>query len=615
MKRIILMTTMACLSAIASAQAADQPNILWITSEDNGPHIGAYGDRFADTPNLNRLADRGMIYRYAWSTAPVCAPARTAIISGVYPTSLGAEHMRSMIPLPPGMKMYPQYLREAGYYCTNNRKEDYNLEKPGPVWDESSGEAHWKNRKEGQPFFAIFNYTITHESQIRRRPHDWKHDPEKVPIPDYHPDTPEVRKDWAQYHDKMTEMDQRVGERIQELKEAGLLEETVIFYYGDHGPGMPRSKRWTYNSGLHIPLIVSIPEKYRELAPKDYKTGGESDRLIAFVDLAPTVLSLAGIPPPETMQGRAFMGGFNTAPKEFLFGLRGRMDERYDMVRAVRNERYIYIRNYNPHKIYGQHIDYMFQTPTTRVWKELYDKGELEPPKTYFWETKPAEELYDLWNDPDETMNLAHSAQHQPTLKRFRQALGEWQRRTRDLGFLPENQLHSRSLGMSPYEMGNDEETYPLQSIRSAAEVASSLESEVTPQLILLLQDADEAIRYWGAMGLLMRGEPAVQSARPHLRQALRDMEPSVRIAAAEALGRYGDTEDLDLALGVLRELGPLDKNGLYVSMLALNAIDKLDDKAAPLREEMKDWPRRDSSVHGRMGNYVDRLLSHILEE
>jgi arylsulfatase A-like enzyme len=221
--RFLLALVASLLRLCSAAGAAEplRPNILWITSEDNGPHLGCYGDTYATTPNLDALAARGMIYLRCWSNAPVCAPARTAIITGVYPTSTGSEHMRSLVRLPPHMKMYPQLLSEAGYYCTNNSKEDYIVEKPGKVWDESSPRAHWKNRKSSQPFFAIFNHTVTHESQIRKRPHKPIHDPAKVRVPAYHPDTPEVRQDRAQYYDKLTEMDALAGKNLRELEEAG----------------------------------------------------------------------------------------------------------------------------------------------------------------------------------------------------------------------------------------------------------------------------------------------------------------------------------------------------------------------------------------------------------
>ena len=280
-----------------AAAAADRPNVLWITSEDMGPNLGCYGDAYATTPHLDRLAARGLRYRVAWSNAPVCAPARTALISGLYPSSTGAEHMRSLAPMPAGMTMYPQYLREAGYYCTNNSKEDYNLARPGRVWDESSRTAHYKDRKSGQPFFAVFNLLVSHESQIRTRPHKQVHDPAKVRLPSYHPDTPEVRRDWAQYYDKVTQMDAQAGKLLDELAASGLADDTVVFYYADHGCGMPRHKRSACNSGLLVPFIVYFPEKYKHLAPPEYARGGSTDRPISFVDAAPSLLSLVGIRP------------------------------------------------------------------------------------------------------------------------------------------------------------------------------------------------------------------------------------------------------------------------------------------------------------------------------
>ena len=269
--KILISLTLATLYI----HATNLPNILWLTSEDNGPHLGCYGDKYADTPNLDDLAAKGMIYTRAISNAPVCAPARTTIISGMYPTSTGAEHMRSMTQLPKEFKMYPVYLRELGYFCTNNSKEDYNLAKDGQVWNEGGRKATWTNRPDkNQPFFAIHNFTVSHESQIHKRPHQQIHDPAKVRVPAYHPDTPEVRQDWAQYYDKLTEMDKMVGDKLKLLEEQGLADDTIIFYYGDHGSGMPRSKRWPYFSGINVPLIVHVHEKWKHLASSDYKVGG-----------------------------------------------------------------------------------------------------------------------------------------------------------------------------------------------------------------------------------------------------------------------------------------------------------------------------------------------------
>ena len=610
MKARVLTLFVAILSsAAASLIAADRPNVLWITSEDNGPQLGCYGDEFADTPNIDRIAAKGMIYLNAWSTAPVCAPARTTIISGLYPPSTGSEHMRSMTRLPDSMKMYPQYLRQAGYYCTNNSKEDYNLEKPDQVWDDSSRKAHWRNRKAGQPFFAVFNFTVSHESQIRKRPHTPVHDARKVRVPAYHPDTPEVRRDWAQYYDKITEMDAQVGRVLKELEEDGLADDTVIFYYGDHGSGMPRSKRWPYNSGLNVPLIVSVPHEFRDLAPGDYRSGGKSDRLVGFIDLAPTLLSTVGIEPPGQMQGHAFLGKYERAEQPYGYGFRGRMDERYDMVRAVRDKRYIYIRNYMPHKIYGQYIAYMFVTPTTQVWKDLYDQGKLEPPKTFFWETKPAEELYDLVNDPDEVNNLADSPGHQEILARLRKAQQDKALEIRDVGFLPEGEIHSRAEGSTPYEMGHDESKYPIQKIMAAAELASSLKPGVTGELVQLFEDEDSAVRYWAAMGILMRGTDAVIASKAALKKALADDSPHVRVIAAQALGQYGSQSDADKAVSVLMELAPLDTNGVFVSMLALNALDALDEKAKSVADAIGALPQQDPSTPQRMKGYVPNLI------
>lgn len=532
----IVVLTLTPVTRAAPAPPAARPNILWITSEDNGPQLGCYGDTYATTPNLDALAARGMLYRHVWSNGPVCAAARTAIISGVYPTSTGAEHMRGLVPMPSFIRMYPQFLRDAGYYCTNNNKEDYNLEKPaGKVWDESSARAHWRNRKPGQPFFAVFNLMVSHEGQFRARRGEPTHDPAKVRVPAYHPDIPEVRRDWARYYDALTDLDAQAGAKLRELEDAGLADDTIVFYYGDHGPGMPRSKRTACDSGLHVPLIVYVPSKFKHLAPKDYAPSGASDRLVGFIDLAPTLLSLAGVRPPEWMQGRAFMGEFQQTDRpQFLHGFRGRMDERIDLVRAVTDGRYVYVRNYLPHRPHGQHVGYQFETPTTRIWKRLFDEGKLTLPQRHFWESPRApEELYDLRTDPDEVNNVAGSADHRDVLERLRKAQRDQVLAVRDVGFLPEGEIHDRSKGSTPYEVGHDPAKYPVERILAAAELASMLRPDALPELKKLLDDDDSAVRYWAATGLLMRGREAVASSRAALERALKDDSPCVRIPAA----------------------------------------------------------------------------------
>ena len=614
MKQHLLTMAWFALSSVFMT-AAEPPNILWLTSEDNGPQLGCYGDGYAVTPHLDALAAKGMIYLNVWSVAPVCAPARTALISGMYPSSTGAENMRSEIRLPAGMKMFPQFLRKHGYYCSNNSKEDYNLIKPGKVWDDSSTNGHWRNRPPGQPFFAVFNFTQSHESQIRKRPHSLKHDPTKAPLPSYHPDTPEVRQDWAQYYDQITVIDAKAGKRLRELDAAGLADDTIVFYFGDHGAGLPRSKRSACNSGLRVPLIVYVPPKLRPLAPKDYRPGGKSERLVSFVDFAPTVLSLAGVESPAYFQGRAFMGKQAGPAPKYLHGLRGRMDERYDLVRSVFDGRYVYVRNFMPHRPHGQYVAYMFETPTTRVWKQLFDEGKLSPAQRLFWMPKPPEELYDLFSDPDEVRNLAGSSHHQAILRRLRKARQDHAKRIRDLGLLPEDDIHRRAQDTTPYAMGRNDGIYPFKKILAAAELASSLRPEAIPALQKSLRASDSAVRYWAAMGLLMRGREAVQNARKPLRAALGDVSPSVRTIAAEALSLFGSEADLAPALTVLIEAADLRTQSVHTSILALNALDELDRRASAVRGSIAALPGTNDAVVAKMRSYVPRLIEKTLAD
>ena len=604
----------------AGMTAAAQPNILWISSEDHGPHMGCYGDSYATTPNVDALAKRGMIYAHCWSNAPVCAPARTTIITGMYPTSLGAEHMRSMVPFPAGKKMFPQFLREAGYYCTNNSKEDYNIEKPGQVWDESSDTAHWTKRKDGQPFFAVFNSLKSHESQIRTRPHTQVHDPAKVRVPAYHPDTPEVRQDWAQYYDQVTEADADAGARLAELEKAGLTEDTIVFYFADHGSGMPRSKRWPYNSGLQVPLVVYIPEKFAELRPPEYQAGGVSKRLVSFVDFAPTMLSLAGIKPPDWMQGHAFLGEFIAPPQPYVHGLRGRMDERPDLVRSVTNGRYVYVRNYMPHLIYGQHLNYMWQTTTTRVWEQLHQEGKLNAVQDKFWKPKPPEELYDLMTDADEVKNLADSPDHTPLKLKLRAAQMEHAQQIRDMGFLPEGDRLNQS-GGSPYDLGHsDSSPFPLAF--AAAENASMPQPGAVPEKLSSFSRAiasnEAAVRYWTVLGRQMRGKRAVNETEDALASALKDSSASVRIAAARALVEFGDGAAQRAALTTLLDAADWSKNDVFTATSALDALTAVSQQAARimkpdmLAERIKALPSTGPAPSPRFKEYIPRLLEEL---
>ena len=414
--------------ALQEKNKPQQPNVLWLSTEDIGPQLACYGDTTAKTPRLDALAAQGLTYDIAWSNYPVCAPARTTIITGMYAGSLGAGNMRSSAKLPANVKMFPQYLREAGYYCTNNAKEDYNVVKPDGVWDQSNKKADWRKRKPGQPFFAVINHGGTHEGKIRNRGHKAVIDPASVTLPPYWPDVPEVRKDWAQYYDNLVKMDVWIAKELQKLEDAGVADNTIVFFFGDHGSGMPRHKRYVGDSGMRVPFVVHVPEKLRaDFAPQDYQPGGRSQRPIGFVDLAPTMLNVAGIEAPDYMQGHAFLGPKQTVvdPPEFLFGFRERMDERPDLSYSVRDKQFVYIRNFMPELPAGQRLQFQLQTPTTRKWLEMFEAGELNKVQSRFWEPRSSEELYDLTADPFETKNLIGDRQHRATLKKFRAALSK----------------------------------------------------------------------------------------------------------------------------------------------------------------------------------------------
>ncbi|MEO0415991.1 MAG: sulfatase-like hydrolase/transferase, partial [Verrucomicrobiota bacterium] len=474
----------------------------------------------------------------------------------------------------------------------------------------------WEQRAEGQPFFAVYNFTISHESKIRNNiePENIIHDPAKARVPAYHPDTPEVRKDWAQYYDRITMMDAECGAVLADLEKQGLADDTIVLYWGDHGSGMPRNKRWPYNSGLHVPMMIHVPEKWQKLAPSDYSAGGTSDRMVGFVDLAPTMLSLAGIEPKEWMQGHAFAGEHQASAPQYSYGFRGRMDERYDLVRTVMDQRYVYIRQYMPHRIYGQYIQYMFQTTTTQQWHDLYHAGKLNEAQSHFWREKPAEELYDLHEDPDEVNNLAASDEHQEVLVRMRKAHQDWEKEIRDVGFLPEAEIHSRSEGSTPYEMGHDPAKYDFDAIFAAADLASRKQPKDIPAIVELLKSEDSAVRYWGATGLLIHKEAGVEAGRKALREALDDSSASVAIVASEALGRFGKPRDLKAAQETLLKHSNQITGNVFEAILATNAIDYLDDKMADRKEEISAIPTQWEKGKGpdRVSNYVSGVIGKV---
>ena len=426
----------------------DRPNILWISLEDTTPRFGCYGDLIARTPNIDRLAAGGCRFPNAFSTAGVCAPSRSAIITGMYQTSIGTHHHRTThthestpdLPTPyaavppPHVKTFTEYLRGAGYYCTNNSKTDYQFTPPITAWDDNSNQGHWRNRAEGQPFFSVFNPIVTHESGM------WENEDrplttniDDVELPPYLPDTPKARAALARQYDNLATADARVGELLDQLEEDGLAENTIVFLWSDHGEGLPRGKRWPYDAGIRIPLIVRWHE---EVNP-----GSESDQLVSLIDLGPTVLSLCGVQAPQHLHGHPFLGP-EKVEREYIFATRDRLDLSYHMLRAVRDKKYKYIRNYYPEKPYLRWDPYRNSHPVMQKMWRLHTEGKLEGDQLVMFQSPcPAEELYDVENDKYELNNLAEDTAQANVLKRMREALTAWQSAFGDMGNISEEQM------------------------------------------------------------------------------------------------------------------------------------------------------------------------------
>lgn len=433
-----------------AAEIPARPNILWISCEDTSPDLGCYGDRYAVTPNIDRLAAEGVRYTRCFTHAGVCAPSRSGLITGCYPPSIGTHHMRCKGVPPEDVRCFTEYLRASGYYCTNNVKTDYQFDAPPTAWDESSNKADWRGRKNGQPFFCVINFTTSHESQVRdpsaetkklvaALPASSRHDPAKAPVWPFYPDNRVIRRDIANYYDIVSAMDSQVGEVLKRLEADGLAENTIVWFWGDHGRGLSRCKRWLYDSGTHTPLVIRVPEMLRGERSKELAPGSVNSDLVAFVDFAPTVLSLAGVTIPPHFQGQAFLGAKRAEPRKYVYGHRDRMDETYDLIRMVRDQRYKYLRNFRHDLSYGQDISYMNQMPMMQEMRRLHAAGELKDgPAQYFRPTKPLEELFDTETDPHELNNLANDERHREVLLRMRAECERWMRSTGDVGLVPE---------------------------------------------------------------------------------------------------------------------------------------------------------------------------------
>ncbi len=445
--------------AAASAVAQQRPNILWISCEDISPNLGCYDDPHAITPNLDALASQGVRFTRAFTPAGVCAVVRSGVITGMYPPSIGSQHMRSRIVPPPEVKAFPELLRAAGYFTSNRDKTDYQFEVTPSIWDrQGKNHSDWRERTDpDQPFFCVVNLTMTHESQVRHgeKQHanvisqigkDKQHDPDTTAdtLPEYIPNTRASRQDWAWYQDNITLMDQTAGEILKRLDDDGLTDSTLVVFWSDHGMGLPRGKRWIYDSGTHVPMIVRWPGKL--------DAGVVREDLVSMLDLPPTMLAAADVQVPDYMHGRNIVGAEMQPEPSYLFFHRDRMDEVYEIQRGARDRRWKYLRNYEPEKPYAQHLEYMDAMPTMQDWRRLAAIDRLAGgQKNWFAKTKPVEELYDTAKDPWELENLAALPQYAERLARMRSATEAWQEKIGDTGLIPEAVLMEEMLPGGEY--------------------------------------------------------------------------------------------------------------------------------------------------------------------
>ena len=604
----------------------ERPNLLWITAEDLSPALGAYGDTYATTPRLDAFAKESVRYTNAFAAAPVCSPSRSTLITGMWAPSLGTSQMRSAYPIPFSVKGFPTYLREAGYYTTNNEKTDYSTADEARLikesWDESSGTAHWRSeaRKDGQPFFAVFNEMVSHQSRTMVWPYEvFKanvqsrlsaaeiHDPARATVPPYYPDTALVRREIARFYDCVTVMDSEVGRVLDQLDEDGLAENTLVFFYSDHGSGMPRHKRLLHDSGMKVPLMIRFPEKYKHLAPA--AAGEAVDRLVSFVDFGPTVLSLLDLPVPETMQGEVFLGSKVAKDEpEYLYGFRDRVDEVFDFSRSIRSNGYLYIRNYLPHYSWAQRSVFSdlgeIQQEITRY--AAANAGKLTPAQlAYVGPTRPIEEFYDVTADPQNIVNLAtaeRSPEQNAALEAHRAAFVKKRGEILDLGVLPETIMADYILEeMRPIReitTGQSDHRPDLAAIWAAADLVGRGSRE---ELLELVENGDDAIRYWGIIGL-RHAYPEDQDLLEDLYDSMDDVSAAVRLEVAAWMAGVSEKHREQAIQVIGREL---NNENWWTALQACRATELLGVKAQALLPVMETLYLQHRPLSGESSQFL----------
>jgi len=603
--RVIFMkrfsVTFLLLLVCTCAVAEDPPNILWLTCEDNNINwVGCYGNPHADTPNIDALAAEGFQYMHCYANAPVCAPSRSTWITGVHALSMGTYPMRSRYEIPHDViSYYPDLLKEAGYFVGNVTKTDYNIggRDDKECWD--TNKVDWDEMKQRQPFFMVINNTKSHESKAFGDVNNTTHSPDDVRLAEYHPDIPDIRKNYAHYHDQMAKMDADIGLALAELERMGLAENTIVIHNSDHGGVIARSKRFLFDSGTHCPLIIRIPEKYSDLRPGE--PGDKIEDIVSFIDMTKTWLDICGAETPDYLQGKVFLGP-HTEDRDYHVSFRGRMDERCDNVRAIRDENdFLYIRNYMPYAPWGQHLNYLWTMKATQAWEAHHEAGLTDEITGRFFGTKPMEELYDTSVDPDNVHNLINDPQYADDIARLSQAMDEWQLANYDSALLPESEVVKRAeeAGVTIYEYVRDPSQYDMDAYLNASALALEQDPANLPTLYDNLNAEDAGVRYWAVIGCFNLQDVGTSLDMDAIRDCLQDDSHHVRIMAAWILYRDGDKETAQTCWNELLT------DSSYASLKIFNIIDWIGDGTEPYMEAMRACEFSHQGYVKRMQEYL----------
>lgn len=607
--RVVLVFLILSIESVC----AQQPNVLWITIEDTSPQfIGSYGNSDSRTPVMDQLTREGVQFTNAFSTGTVCSPSRSAIITGIKTYELGTGNHRSNYSIPAWLKGFPYYLKQAGYYVTNNSKTDYNVanEKQfiAEAWNESSGKAGWWDREEGQAFFSVFNFNESHQSRTMTHPYEWYVEnvlemlPEEDRIaedefemPPFYRDSPEMRKQMARVYNSLKLTDNRIGDLLERLREDGLLQETIIFIFADHGEGMPRGKTNGINFGYRVPFTIWFPPKYEHLSPWGINT--KTDELMSFEDLAPTMISLAGGKVPDYLKGRVLLGENRSPKADKLFLSSDRSDNGIDMIRTVTDGRFVYSRNFMPYMPEARYIRYMEIGEIKQIMRTDLENGLLNSIQESIFQSREPEVLYDIENDSWETNNLVGNSEYQDVLIEMRSALKAHLLERKDVLMLPEGELDRISKTTSPYEFRESESDFPFEAIYAAAELSGFRSSEILARQIDLLESSNPILRYWAAIGLKSQSKEALKANLAELEEKVNDDYPYVSATLASIVYEIIQAQESQeiLKKSILSE----DK---HLSLMAINYLLYSEHKS-PFIEPIRE-------VYERQGEYNSAAAS-----